>query len=105
MSIKAFDTVTHRALEGISRRRSLLTLGGAAIGATIARPSAIEAKKKGTCRKKEQQRCTNDAAACRATVLVVCQPPDSDRCLALQDCCDSCSANGFATCLNSIAGV
>ena len=105
MSIKAFDTVTHRALEGISRRRSLLTLGGAAVGVTIAKPTIGEAKKKGTFKKKEQQRCSNDAAACRATVLVVCQPPDSDRCLALQDCCDTCSANGFATCLNSIAGV
>ena len=105
MSIKAFVTVTHRPVEGISRRRSLLTLGGAAVGVTLARPAVSEAKKKGTCKKKEQQRCNIDAAACRVTVLAECLPPDSAQCIALQDCCDTCSANGFMTCLSAITAV
>jgi hypothetical protein len=47
MNMQSFDAVTRRAAEGISRRRSLLTLGGAAAAATMARPSASEAKNKG----------------------------------------------------------
>ncbi|MDQ2652254.1 MAG: hypothetical protein M3Z20_04330 [Chloroflexota bacterium] len=101
MNTQTFDAVTRRAAEGISRRRSLLTLGGAAAAATIARPSASEAKKKKgkNCKKKEKQRCNKDAAACKTTILVLCDPADPATCTMLQNCCDGCSASTFITCL------
>lgn len=106
MNMHAFDAVSRCAAEGISRRRSLLTLGGAAVAATIARPSASDAKKKGNkCKKKEQQRCKNDAAACKTTVLALCDPPGTPECIVLQNCCDSCSASGFITCLAAATAV
>jgi hypothetical protein len=101
MNTNAFDAITRRAAEGISRRRSLLTLGGAALAATIATPKLSEAKKKKgkDCKKKEKQRCSKDAAACKATIQPLCDPGDPATCLILQNCCEECSANGFLTCL------
>ncbi len=99
MNTESFDTVTRLAAEGISRRRSLITLGSAAIVATVTRPSASEAKKKGPdCKKKEKQRCASDAAACRATLAPFCAG-DPTTCIILGACCDTCSSNGFLTCL------
>jgi hypothetical protein len=56
-------------------------------------------KKKGKqCGTKEQQRCTTDAAACRPLVLAVCG--NNEECVAdALPCCDTCSADGFVTCL------
>jgi hypothetical protein len=98
MSTHAFDAVTRRAAAGISRRSSLLTLGGAALAATLAGPQlGVAKKKKGKdCKKKEKQRCTNDAAACRTTILINCEDPAG--CPEFLPCCDECSANGFLTC-------
>jgi hypothetical protein len=83
----------------LSRRASLLTLGGAALAASVTNAGVSEAKKKGKdCKKKEKQRCSNDAAACINTFLAVCEltPPE---CAALQACCDECSSDGVLTCL------
>jgi hypothetical protein len=104
MTPHAFDAITSRAAEGISRRRSLLTLGGAVLGATIARPTVGEAKKKGNrCKQKEKQRCSKDAAACKTTVQATqCGSIEPAQCTALQKCCDSCSANGFVICLTAL---
>jgi hypothetical protein len=99
MSTHAFDVIARRAAAGMSRRRSLLTLGGAALTATIAGPSVSEAKKKSgnKCKKKEKQRCSADAAACKTTVDAVCELTP-EVCAAVAACCDTCSASGFFTC-------
>jgi len=105
MITHAFDAVSRRAAEGISRRRSLLTFGAAAFGGTLAGPSASDARKKGkTCRKKERQRCTNDAAACSATLQTLCATSPLTNCLSLESCCTTCSAEGFWNCLIEAAG-
>jgi hypothetical protein len=107
MNTQSFDAVARRAAVGMSRRSSLVTLGGAAAGALIAGPSASEAKKKKgkDCKKKEKQRCSSDAAACKTTVQVaLCPDAEPATCVAAQTCCDQCSANGFLTCLLAIIG-
>jgi hypothetical protein len=97
MITQAFESVTRQAAAAVSRRTSLLTLGGAALAASIATPDVSEAKKGKDCKKKEKQRCSKDAAACKTTVIDVCE--DEAACLAaLTPCCDECSANGFFTC-------
>jgi hypothetical protein len=99
MSTHAFDAVTRRAAAGRSRRRSLLTLSGAALAATIATPARSEAKqRKGPdCKQKEKQRCNSDAAACKATVNAICELEPA-QCAAMLACCETCSARGFLTC-------
>jgi hypothetical protein len=60
-------------------------------------------KKKGksqdqTCVNTELQRCSADAAACRAQVFVICG--DNAECIAETiPCCDPCSADAIFTCL------
>jgi hypothetical protein len=99
MRTHAFDAITRRAATGVSRRGSLLTLGGAALAATFAGPQLGEAKKKKgqDCKKKEKQRCNNDTAACRTTVFINCQDPAG--CPEALLCCEPCSASGFFACL------
>ncbi len=108
MTTPTIDTLAHRAAR-FSRRRSLLTLGGAVIAATTAtvEPGFAKKNKKngrkgngGDCKKREQQRCSSDATACKATVQLLCNVdnPDVELCLLLQTCCEECSAGGFLTC-------
>jgi hypothetical protein len=101
MSTQSFTTLTRHAAAVISRRASLLSFGGAALGtaAAVASPSVSGAGKKGEdCKSKARQRCTRDAAGCRAMGPDLC---DNDpTCIAqVTFCCDTCSANGFLTCL------
>jgi hypothetical protein len=99
MRTHVLNLLTRRAASQVTRRHSLLTLGGAALSATaIAQPEPASArKKKGKdCGKKEQQRCARDAEACRLTVLLNCTQPGE--CGEAARCCDECTATGFATC-------
>jgi hypothetical protein len=99
MRTHVLNLITRRAASQITRRHSLLTLGGAALSATaIAQPERATArKKKGKdCQKKERQRCANDAEACRLTVLLSCGQPGA--CGEAARCCDECTAAGFAAC-------
>jgi hypothetical protein len=117
MTTPTIDALAHRAAR-LSRRRSLLTLGGAVLAATTA--TAIDPvsarkhnnnrnKKKngknggkgngGDCQKKERQRCSNDATACKASVQPLCNADNVEQCLQIQTCCEECSAAGFLTCL------
>jgi len=98
-----FDTVTRHAGAAVSRRTSLLSLGGAAMlaGASASGISVAKKKNKGnTCKDKEKKRCNNDAQACRNTVATYCAIAECDpaNALALQACCDTCSVDGFITC-------
>jgi hypothetical protein len=97
--MSAFDAVSRRAAESISRRRSLLTLGGAALGATLATPSASEAKKRLSCKEKEQRRCKRDADACKAYIDEFCAPNPAPECTIVKPCCENCSAAGFFDCV------
>jgi hypothetical protein len=103
MHSKAFETLTRGMMQGISRRSSLLSLGGAALAATMAAPVVGEAKKKKKSgnkgKDKEKKRCSKDAAACKNTVQPLCDPADPAACLIIQNCCEECSANGFLECL------
>lgn len=90
-----------RAAAGITRRRSLRALGGAALAASIiARPGRATArkKKKGkTCQDRERQRCAIDADACHDTTLRTCTAIEG--CLYTLVCCEECTATGFYTCV------
>ena len=99
MSSYSVDTVARRAATAISRRHSLLTLGGAVLAATVPKPSVSEAKKKSRkdCQKKEQQRCTKDFAACRNMLLAKCG--GTPACVTAQACCATCSATGYLSCV------
>lgn len=107
----------------LSRRRSLLTLGGALIAATTAsvepgsarnkhnsnRKNNNKNKKNGQkgkgadCQEREQQRCSADAAACQATAQFLCDVENVEvaQCLAVRTCCEECSAGGLLTCLRA----
>jgi hypothetical protein len=67
-------------MNALTRRASLLTVGGAALATGLTNASIGVAKKKPNCKKKEKQRCTNDVAACRAQVPVACS--DEPTCIA-----------------------
>ena len=99
-----FDAVARRAAESVSRRASLLTLGGAALAATAAAPGVSLAKKGKKCGKKtkkqEQKRCKRDAAACRKAIQ--CEGEEPSPCIRLRACCETCSAGGFAECYNEV---
>jgi hypothetical protein len=99
MRTHAFDAVTRRHAAGVSRRSSVLTLGGAALAAAIATPELSHAKKKKgkDCKKKEKQRCSNDIEACETTINLSCNDPAG--CPEALLCCQSCSAEGFFECL------
>jgi hypothetical protein len=101
MSTSAIDVVARAAAETASRRKSILAMGMAVLAAGAANAGVTEAKKKKgkDCKKKEKQRCANDAAACKVSLAPVCQGADPADCIALQNCCDSCSSNEFLTCL------
>lgn len=52
------------------------------------------------CRKRERQRCNNDAAACKAQLPAACDN-DPECVVAVTPCCETCSADGFLICLNA----
>jgi hypothetical protein len=101
MSMRAFESVTRQAAAAVSRRASLVTLGGAALAAVATKPGVSEAKKKksgNASKKKAKQRCSRDAAVCKAELPAACN--GIAECVALlTPCCETCSAGGFVTCL------
>ena len=106
----------------LARRRLLLTLGGTLMAAKVA--AAVEpgyarkrnndhknnrknsGKGKGAdCGKRENQRCIADAAACKASVQPLCSGGNITECLAIQTCCEQCSAGEFLACLADLQQV
>jgi hypothetical protein len=110
------EVLSRRAAASMSRRGSLLSLGGA-LAAVIASPSLAQAKKnskKGKKKAKQKaaeraenvanQVCQSQVAGYRAHVLAECSLPDAG-CIAGADCCSSlgiCNVADFFTCLRSI---
>lgn len=101
MSATLAQTLRTTTLHAVSRRKSALALGGAmlAVRGTFPQAGAARKKKKKSCKTQETQRCNTDAAACKDTVALGCDPGDPTNCAAEKTCCDSCAANGFITCL------
>jgi hypothetical protein len=113
MNGTAFDTITLRAAAAISRRSSLLTLGGAALGVTLAAPLVAEAGKAG---KKARKKCKKQVGKCKTVVAEFCSTIEADtrsrqviasggeaECLAvLNPCCEflrNCSADDSTECI------
>jgi glucose/arabinose dehydrogenase len=120
MNANVVHALSRRAAHSISRRGTLLTLGGAL--AAAAAPSLAQAKKntkkaKKKARRKAQERaaeqaenqanqaCQNQVAGCRAHILAVCQLPDG-KCVAAADSCSSlgtCNVTEFFARLVAVA--
>lgn len=98
MRTQASHPLARQAVAALSRRASLLTLGGAALlaSASNVNPSGARKKRGAGCKKKEQQRCANDVDRCRTTVLLNCGEPGG--CFAAALCCEECTARRFLTC-------
>jgi hypothetical protein len=99
MDNTVFDALTRRAA-AVSRRSSLLTLGGAALGAVVA-PALAEAKKGG--KGKAKKKCQAQVGKCKNVVRDFCDEfADVQGCLdALFPCCDplkTCNATASTQC-------
>jgi hypothetical protein len=114
MSENAFDTFTRKAGDAVSRRASLMTLGGAALAAALAGAPAAEAKKnnnkkvkkaKKRGRRRLQQTCDAQPGQCHAAVQAFCanQGMASQSCLQrLSGCCaliTDCNVTPSFTCV------
>jgi hypothetical protein len=88
MDDQAFDAMTRQAAQAVSRRGSLLTLGGAALAVSLFGPVMAEAKggKKGNKCKKQVSRCKQGLPdLCAAFV----QESNVQKCVDLfKDCCN-----------------
>ena len=131
MSAIIVDALSRHAAQTVTRRGSLLTLGGT-LAAAIAAPSLAQAgqntgknkgqKRKNAKRKAEQkaaeqaeqaeqaenqanQVCASQVAGCRTEILSVCSLPGG-QCIAVADCCSSlgaCNTTEFFTCVVAIS--
>ena len=80
-----FDAFTRRAAEAITRRKSVLALGAAALGAATT-PMVAEA---GKCGKKVKKKCEKQVEQCLAAVDEVCDLKGGQECVdSCSDCCD-----------------
>lgn len=100
-----FDTVARDAAAAVSRRTSLLTIGGAALAAVMARPASA---KGGKSRNTSLKRCKKQTGQCLAAVAEYCAPLELPQvCEAfLGPCCETlaqCDAGRTVACLLSIA--
>ena len=86
MSTIALDAFGRLAANAINRRGSLLTLGGAALAATRARPLSADAKKG---KNKANKKCKRQVGQCTTALQVLCDDNDTDPvvCAATIACC------------------
>jgi hypothetical protein len=104
-----FNGFTRMTDDAITRRRSLMTLGGAAMAAALSGPALAEARKKGKKgRNTRKKTCQKQGAPCREFVDQFCElffppGPGRDFCLAgASPCCSSieqCRGEEFFACL------
>jgi hypothetical protein len=81
----SFDAFTRRAAEAITRRKSVLALGAAALGAATT-PMVAEA---GRCGKKVKKKCEKQVEQCEDAVADVCTDKGGEACVnACADCCN-----------------
>jgi hypothetical protein len=120
MNEQAVEALSRRAAASMSRRGSLLSLGGA-LAAAVAAPSLAQAKssknaKKAKKRKARQraaeraenqanQACQSQVAGCKTHLLSVCRL-SGGRCIAAAECCSSlgaCNTAEFFACLVAVS--
>ena len=114
------EVLSRRAAASMSRRGSLVSLGGA-LAAVIAAPSLAQAKKntkksKKAKKRKAQQRaaeqaenqanqvCQSQVEGCRTLVVDLCEGQGNE-CLAAANCCSSlgaCDVTGFFACVDAL---
>jgi hypothetical protein len=109
MSKHAFDTFTRQTADAVSRRGSLLTLGGAALAAGLAGAGGTRAGKKSGKGKK----CKKQVGKCREGLADVCaalfpgNQDNIDECFDLfAECCaflKACNAGQAFACAAEIA--
>ncbi len=106
MNDLSFDAVTRYAATALSRRASLMTLGGAGVStlAAVARPITADARKQSAA-KKAKKKCKKQIGPCVTAVAPDCSGDPA--CLAgVRRCCGLagiCDIIGFFTCLPTIA--
>jgi hypothetical protein len=111
MSESAFDAFSRRAGETVSRRSSLVTLGGAALAAMVATPSIGVAGKSGknknkTRKQKKQAKkqslslCKQQVGECQTFMNAECEGNGCGAVVSI--CCPllgTCQNEAFFTCL------
>lgn len=109
MSEQNFDAFIRHATQAVSRRESLMMLGGAALAAAAAKPSHAEAAESGKKNRKKAKRqarkkCGRQVGQCRTIVIQRCtdsQNPQICEESALP-CCEffsKCNAGAGLQCL------
>jgi hypothetical protein len=79
MHAQTFDTLTRRTAGAISRRRSLLTLGGAAVAGALATPTLAQASKDSKkAKKKKKKKCNGQINQCNDFFTALCADPNFD---------------------------
>jgi hypothetical protein len=92
MNEPALETVARQAIDVIARRRSLLSLGGMALAASLVAPATTA--KNGKKGKKNKQRCQAQIGQCREGIQSLCEaiqnsPEGVQECFELFDqCCE-----------------
>ena len=102
MNTHPLETFTRQVGAAVTRRTSLLTLGGAVLTAAAAHPDVSAARKKSgnTCKRKSTERCNRNKTQCASSVTTFCNGDAS--CIAkLTPCCDECFSNAFLVCFSS----
>lgn len=107
MHAKIIDTVTRRAADVVSRRHSLLTLGGAAVASVMSAPSAIQAGETAKrAKKRKRKKCRRQIDQCLDAIIAFCKGEES--CINNYDLCcpllSDCRAGASLDCLFAHVG-
>jgi hypothetical protein len=99
-----FNRFTRVAAGAVSRRQSLMTLGGASVTAAIGKPSIVMAGKESKkVRKRYKKKCKRQIDPCELALTVLCQGQAA--CMAtVLPCCSSlktCKAGTSLDCFFS----
>jgi hypothetical protein len=100
--------VSPDAFAAVSRRNSLLTLGGAALAAGLAPTPGAEAKK--SAAKKARKKCKRQVGQCTAFFDELCEELEcpAEQLEIIRRCCasfQSCNVGGFLECyVSNFAG-
>jgi hypothetical protein len=98
---RAFEDVPRRGAGAVNRRGSLMTLGGAALAAAIARPPLVHAGKIARkARKRSQKKCKKQVDECRARLIALCNGDPECEAIFLPCCSDlsDCQAGKSLDC-------
>jgi hypothetical protein len=102
MSERSFDTLARGTAEALSRRGSLVTLGGAALAAGLLGAVGTEAKQNPAkkVKKKDKKRCNQARDGCRTLVQSIPIGDEEIRGIFLA-CCENCRSGDFVECLEA----